>query len=284
MTRLVPWLTVIGRSVFSRRVRQGTPSAVVSSWIPPRGLAGPLAVPEQRVDHHVPDEMNPIAPDPFLHEILVGCPLGGEEQIGDRVSENPVDLFRHASIKAPEPRLHVSQPEAELGRRECPCQRGVHVADHDDQVRLSFGQHGFEAQHDLGDLGRGARGFHLEVHVRVRQLEVGEEGVGHGTVVVLARVDQRGDHVRPRAQVGHDGSDFHEVGPGAHDGRDLHRVSLAVRTPPWVRISRTGANRKSLSKQRSLASVVWVLTEWRIWVSQPTRILGWWTSSSHGCR
>src|SRR5437762_884231 len=32
ITRFVPWLTVTGRSVVSRRVRQGTPRTVVSSW------------------------------------------------------------------------------------------------------------------------------------------------------------------------------------------------------------------------------------------------------------
>lgn len=37
--RLVPWVTVIGRSVFSRSVRQGTPSAVLSSWAPPESVS-----------------------------------------------------------------------------------------------------------------------------------------------------------------------------------------------------------------------------------------------------
>src|SRR5262249_2063370 len=35
---LVPTSTVTGRSVFSRSVRQGTPSAVVSSWMPPESV------------------------------------------------------------------------------------------------------------------------------------------------------------------------------------------------------------------------------------------------------
>ena len=72
----------------------------------------------------------------------------------------------------------------------------------------------------------------MEVHVRVGQLEVGEEGVGHRPVVVLTRVDQRGDCVRPGAQLGDEGSNLHEVGPGADDSRDLHCVSPGVRTPP----------------------------------------------------
>jgi hypothetical protein len=35
----VPCSTVIGRSVFSLRVRQGTPRAVVSSWRPPLSVS-----------------------------------------------------------------------------------------------------------------------------------------------------------------------------------------------------------------------------------------------------
>lgn len=36
---LVPSLTVIGRSVLSRSVRQGIPRMVVSSWIPPESVS-----------------------------------------------------------------------------------------------------------------------------------------------------------------------------------------------------------------------------------------------------
>src|SRR6185437_6265777 len=37
-SRLVPSVIVMGRSVFSRTVRQGTPRAVVSSWRPPESV------------------------------------------------------------------------------------------------------------------------------------------------------------------------------------------------------------------------------------------------------
>jgi hypothetical protein len=40
---LVPCSTVIGRSVFSRSVRQGTPSAVVSSCRPPESVSTSVA-------------------------------------------------------------------------------------------------------------------------------------------------------------------------------------------------------------------------------------------------
>jgi len=54
----------------------------------------------------------------------------------------------------------------------------------------------------------------MEVHVRVGQLEVGEEGIRDGPVVVLARVDQQGARLRPRAQLGDDGRDLYCVSPG----------------------------------------------------------------------
>ncbi len=44
-TLLVPSVTVIGRSVFSRRVMQGTPSAVASSWMPPESVSTRRASP-----------------------------------------------------------------------------------------------------------------------------------------------------------------------------------------------------------------------------------------------
>src|SRR6267142_6619713 len=40
----VPWEIVIGRSVFSRRVKQGTPRAVVSSWMPPESVKASVAL------------------------------------------------------------------------------------------------------------------------------------------------------------------------------------------------------------------------------------------------
>ena len=39
MSRFVPCVMVIGRSVLSRKVRQGTPSTVVSSWTPPESVS-----------------------------------------------------------------------------------------------------------------------------------------------------------------------------------------------------------------------------------------------------
>src|SRR2546429_1188314 len=43
-SRFVPWEMVMGRSVFSRSVRQGTPRAVVSSWMPPESVRTSLAL------------------------------------------------------------------------------------------------------------------------------------------------------------------------------------------------------------------------------------------------
>jgi hypothetical protein len=40
---LVPIVTVSGRSVLSRKVRQGTPITVVSSVMPPESVITPLA-------------------------------------------------------------------------------------------------------------------------------------------------------------------------------------------------------------------------------------------------
>ena len=226
-----------------------------------RGRAGPLTIPEQRIDHHVADEVDPVAGNPFPREILVGRGFRGEEEIGHRIGEEPVDLLRHGPIEAAEPRLHVSEPDPQLCRGESSGQRGVDVPHHKDEIGPRGSEHRLEAQHDLSDLGGGARSLDVEVYIRIWKLEVGEEGVRHGPVVVLARVDQCCAHHRPRVHLADDRRDLHEIGPGADNGCDLQCVSPWVSTPALSRMSRTGANRKSLNRRSSFPSVLAVLTE-----------------------
>ncbi len=226
-----------------------------------RGCAGPLPIPEQGIDHHVADEVDPVAGDPFPREVLVGRGLRGEQEIGHRVRQHAVDLLRHGPIEAAEPRLHVRQPETELVRGEGSGQSGVHVAHHEDEIGPSGSEHGLEAQHDLSDLGDGARSLHVEIHIRAGKLEVGEEGVRHGSVIMLARVDQDRAHRRPRVELADDRCDLHEIGPGADNGCDLQCVSPCVRRRAFSRMSRAGPNRKSFNRWSSFPSVLPVLTE-----------------------
>src|SRR6266849_7488818 len=78
------------------------------------GLASPLPIAEQRVDHHIADKMDSPGSNSFPSQVLIGCWLGREKKIGDRIGEHPVDLLRHGPIEAAQPRLDVSEAEAHL--------------------------------------------------------------------------------------------------------------------------------------------------------------------------
>ena len=47
-----------------------------------REAAGAIAVREQRVDHHVADEMDALVRDAFTPQVLVRRLFGGEQQVG----------------------------------------------------------------------------------------------------------------------------------------------------------------------------------------------------------
>jgi hypothetical protein len=67
---------------------------------------------------------------------------------------------------------------------------GIHVAGNDDEIGFLLQADLLESDHHLGGLlGMGSR-TDAEVDVGPRQVEVGEENVGHRGVVMLPRVDE----------------------------------------------------------------------------------------------
>src|SRR5579871_757106 len=63
-----------------------------------RESAGTLDIAQERVDHGVANEMDAVFRNSFVTEVLAGDFVGGEEQIGNGVGSQPVDLLRHGSI------------------------------------------------------------------------------------------------------------------------------------------------------------------------------------------
>ena len=70
-TVLVPCSAVIGRSVFSRKVMQGTPRAVVSSCTPPESVITNLA------DFINPTGLQPIGENLYMESAASGAPQVG---------------------------------------------------------------------------------------------------------------------------------------------------------------------------------------------------------------
>ena len=71
----------------------------------------------------------------------------GEEQIGELVGDDAVDLLGHRAVEAAQPRLEVGDRDPELGGDERRGERRVHVAGNDHEVRALASRHGLEPLH-----------------------------------------------------------------------------------------------------------------------------------------
>src|SRR6185503_3596564 len=102
------------------------------------------------------------------------------------IGGEPINFLRHGTIITAKSCLHVSHADAHLHSHERASNGGVHVADHNDPVRLLFGANFLEADHHAGGLDGVGAAADAEVDVRSRNAEFFEENVRHGGVVVLA--------------------------------------------------------------------------------------------------
>ena len=149
--------------------------------------------------------------------------LGGvdEEELGDLVGDDPVDLLRHRAVEAAQPRLHVPDGQLELRRGQGGGERRVDVARDEHEIRLQLEQHGLQPlDHpcDLLGVGPGADAEHA---VGVADAELLEEDRGHLAVVVLAGVDEHVlEAVGTATQLGHDRRRLHHVRARPHDRDD----------------------------------------------------------------
>ena len=166
--------------------------------------------------------MHPLVGDPFIAQIRHARGLRAEEQVADRVSQHPVDLLGHLAIEAPKAGFYVHEPHTELHRHEPARDGTVHVADHENRVRLLLEYYWLERGHDLRRLHRVRGAPDAEVEVRLRDSELVKEEVAHIRVVVLAGVnEQRLGAIE--TSIGLDQRrDLHQVGPRAHNVQDLH--------------------------------------------------------------
>ena len=155
--------------------------------------------------------------DTFGTQIVGGVAFGGEQEVGDLVGEDAVDLFGHAPVTAAKACLDVRDLNASLDRDERTAQRRVDVADDEHHIGGMVVERLVERSHDAGRLHGVARGADFEMKVGFGNLEVAEELGGHVVVVVLSGVDQPHADFRGIPRRVNDRGDFHEVRPGARD-------------------------------------------------------------------
>ena len=194
----------------------------------PRRL-GARAVLHQGVDHHVADQMDLLVGHPLAPQVARPALLGAEEQIADRVGQDPVDLLGHAAVEAAQAGLDVHQRDAQLHGDQAAGDRAVHVAHHQHRVRPVLEQHRLEALHDLGGLLRVRAAADAEVQIRLRDSELPEEQVAHVRVVVLSGVHEQRLDAGAGCEGLHQRSHLHQIRARAHHVHDLHgRASSAT--------------------------------------------------------
>ena len=182
----------------------------------------PLDLVEEVVDHHVADEVDAVGGVALAQQGLVAGGLGDEEQVGDGVGGQPVDLFGHAAVAAAQAGLDVDEHALQLLGSDGGGQRGVDIAHHQHAVGRVLGEFAFHGHHDPGgDFGVGAAaGF--ETGVGFGDAQFLEEDAVHARVAVLAGVDQSVAHLPgPLSECTDERGDLHEVGPGAGNQGDV---------------------------------------------------------------
>jgi hypothetical protein len=153
-------------------------------------------------------------------QILVGVGRRGPQHVGEDVGDEPVQLLGHRPVAAPQARLEMDDGDSELASDHRAGRGRVDVADDDDPVgpvgerHLLIGDH-----HPAGLLGMAARAD-SEMVVGLRQLQVGEEGVRHVHVVMLAGMDQHRLEARRRGERVPERRHLHEIRARGGDQMD----------------------------------------------------------------
>ena len=179
---------------------------------------------QERVDHHVPHVVDVVAVPPLFSQVDDARRFGTEKKRADRVGHDPVDLFGHSPVAAPQTRLDVDERYPQVYRCQTACHRAVDVADHQNHIGVVLFADRFERLHNRGCLGRRRSAVNPQVFVRFRDLELVEEETAHLLVVVLAGVDQKRLDLRMLAERAHNRRDLHKIGPGAGDAENFdHR-------------------------------------------------------------
>jgi hypothetical protein len=184
----------------------------------PQGLGGPRLLDprphrDERVDHRVADVVDELVGTPLGDEVVARLGRVDEEQGGELVGDEAVELLGHRPVEAPQARLDVGDRDLQLGRRHGGRQRRVHVPGHEDHVGRPVDEDRLEALHHARGLLPVRARPDVEHEVRLADLELLEEDLRHRVVVVLAGVHQHLlELVGTPAELGHDRDGLHEVG------------------------------------------------------------------------
>ena len=171
---------------------------------------------EERIDHAVADDVNPLG-HVLPPQILSRGGGRREEQVRQLVRDDPVDLLGHRLIERPDARFDVRKRTIEFAREERARDGRVRVAVDDHEVRLLRDRR--HLAHRRRDLQVRRLLLQLESMIRLPQLHVPEEDPVHHHVIMLPRVDEDVFIVQRIERLDHR-RHLDDLGPGADDRDD----------------------------------------------------------------
>src|SRR6266699_4154758 len=105
------------------------------------------------------------------------------------VGDHPVDLFRHCTVKAPQPRFHMCDGDMELCRCQCTGKRRVGIAKDYNPVWMLFQEHSLKCFEHAACLEGVRSRANSQVIVRRGKGKFIEELRRHAVIVVLPGVN-----------------------------------------------------------------------------------------------
>ncbi len=101
----------------------------------------PAAHRDQGVDHRVADVVDPLRRMALVEQVRPRLRRVNEQEIRDRVGDDPVELLRHRPVEAAQPRLDVPDGHLQLRRRDCRRQGRVHITRHQHHIGPHLQEH-----------------------------------------------------------------------------------------------------------------------------------------------
>jgi len=143
----------------------------------------------ESVDHDVADQ-KALPRNGLCRKVIHPRWLCDEQEVSEPVGLDPVQLFGHRHVEAPQAGFDVSDLDAVAPGNLRARHRRVYVADDDHQIRGDVPHDSLEAVGDHGDLFLPRMGADVQVDIRAWDLQLSEEHFAHLYVVVLPRVDE----------------------------------------------------------------------------------------------
>ena len=145
---------------------------------------------KERIGDHAPDVENLVPVAPLPSQIGDRRGFGAEEERTDRIGDDPVDLFGHGPVAAPQARLNVDERNAQMYRCQAAGDRAADIVDDQHHVGAVFFADRFECLHDRGGLARRRAAVDPQVVKRLGNLEFVEEKAAHLLIEMLAGMNE----------------------------------------------------------------------------------------------